>query len=189
MTTQQKTKVTDQDRVDSLPETKAAIRRNDPNLSESEIERRALTSVGLSTGDDPGNDVPRGGRGRRGARAVTSRSKGIITSSGARKAIFGVMLLSLMVGIARDVGSGAAFLTDVIPRRIIGVLLASIFLMAIAGPAPGVARGLAFLIGFTIAAFNSETIAAVTNAASSEQQPVPSLLPEQSGSLQPSGPR
>jgi hypothetical protein len=165
---QKTTKITEEDRLVNLPEMKAQIRRNDPNLSSQQVERKALEAVGLDPGPDPKSvkldEIPEGGRGRAAARKVgegASRAKVVVTSTGARKTIVGVLLLGLAIGVLRDIQSGAAIRTDVIPRRIIGTFLSALLLMMLAGPLPRVARGLAFLVGFTIVALNQETIASV----------------------------
>lgn len=188
--TQKTTKVTDEERLASLPDLKRQIRSTDPNLSAREVERRALVAAGLPPGDEVDlDDVPSGGRPRAAARKAAEGSSRaarrvapVITSSGARKTIFGVMALSLVFGIVRDIRSGSAALTDVIPRRVIGTLVASFLLMILAGPLPRVARGLAILAGFTIVALNQDTISLIGSRTGQEGQLKETTVPE-------SGPR
>ena len=82
--------------------------------------------------------------------------------------IAGVLILALVLGLARDIRSGAAALTDVMPRRIIGTFIAAILLMMLAGPMPGVARGLSFLVGFTVVGLNQSTISAIAGSVTDE---------------------
>lgn len=184
--TQKSTKVTDEERFERLGDMRTEIRNLDPNLSNKEVDRRAHEAVGLPFGDDVDlDDVPKGGRGRAAARATgrgakkagraTSRGVEKLTTSGARKTIFFVMGLSLGLGIVRDIRSGDATSTDVVPRRIIGTLVGSLLLMVLAGPAPQVARGLAFLVGFAVVGLNTETIGRVSSALGFRPEPKPGI--------------
>lgn len=181
--TQKSTRVTEEDRLESLPEVKAQIRRTDPNLSAQEIERRALLAVGLAKeGDQPSDaeiDEALEGRTRRTGRKVSSgvsstraRVAPVITSSGARKTIFGVMGLSLLFGVLRDIRSGSAATTDVIPRRMIGTFIGTVLLMILAGPVPRVARGLAILVGFAVVALNQEVVGTLSSTIQQEGKTV-----------------
>jgi hypothetical protein len=174
--TRKTTKVSDEERFERLGEMRRTIRDTDPNLSNREVDRRAHEAVGLEWGGDlDSEDVPKGGRPRaaarsagRGAASGARKAQVVVTSSGARKTIAGVLLLGGVIGILRDFRSGDAIRTDIVPRRIIGSFIAGILLMALAGPAPRVARGLAFLVGFTIVALNQDTIARIGGAVTDE---------------------
>lgn len=164
-------RISDEEKLEAAQEVKRELLLSDPNLKPQEAERRSLAAVGLPTGEKPKGPIPKGGRPRAAARATKGQARKVITSSGARKTIFGIMALTIVVGIIQDVRSGRAVTTDVIPRRLIGTLLASFILMVLAGPAPRVARGLSFLVAFTVLAFNQEVIGAIASRASQEGQP------------------
>lgn len=155
--TQKRTKVTEQDRIDSLSGMKEQIRLSDPNLSAQEVERRAAIAVGLDPGISEREAEKRMSKPSRVGGAVGS-VRSAATSTGARRMIFGVMILAVVVGWIRDVQKGRKGITDAMPRRIVGAFLAGFLLMVLAGPAPRVAQGLAILVGFSVIAFNVETV-------------------------------
>lgn len=187
-------RLTVEERVELADELRTQLRLADPRASEQEIGRRADLAAGLAReGDQPSAREQRealetpGGRPRAAARRVGAEARTVITSSGARKTIFGVMGLAVFFGIVRDIRSGQAITTDVIPRRIIGTLIATILLMILAGPAPRAARGLAILVGFVTVALNREVIAAISSRAAQEGQsretsaPDPTATPVERG--------
>jgi hypothetical protein len=155
---------------------KEQIRRNEPGLKAEEVQRRAELAAGLSReGDRPSAkeareamDTP-GGRPRAAARRAGGSAQRLVTSSSARKVVFGVMAFSLIVGVLRDIRSGRAITTDIVPRRVIGTLIGTFLLMILAGPLPRVARGLAILVGFSVIAFNQTTVELIAGQAGPEE--------------------
>lgn len=173
--TQRSTKVTEEERLDALPEVKRQIRQTDPNLSAQEVERRALIAVGLDPGisaeeADKIMSQPRAPRTRKAVSSGAGTVRTAATSSGARRTIFGIMILAVIVGWVRDVQKGRLGVTDAMPRRIVGAFLSGFILMIIAGPAPRVAKGLAVLIGFSVVAFNVETVEFVSGKLGDERR-------------------
>lgn len=176
--TQRSAKVTEEERLAALPELKAQIRRTDPNLSAAEVERRALIAAGLDPGVDPADAerlMREPSRARKAAANVASRASGGVklaaTSSGARRLIFGVMVTAVIVGWVRDIQKGRRGVTDAMPRRLVSAFVAMFLLMVLAGPAPSVAKGLAILIGFSVVAFNVETVDWVSARFGRAEQP------------------
>jgi len=151
------------------------LRERRPDLAPDVARKRArAASKTLLEDVTPEDQMSRTRRAARSARAGIDRSaeatgaavRSVLTPTGARKTILGVMFLSVIFGVVRDVKTGAAATTDIVPRRIFGGFIAAILLMVLAGPLPRVARGLAFLVGFTVIAFNQDTISQLTNATS-----------------------
>lgn len=155
----------------------AVVKKKDPNLAS---DRKALYDQLVGQGAEPKEAIKFSGyeppaspessstssstkplRESKGSARPVTEGRRFVTSSGARKTIFGVMAFSLAIGIIRDVSSGRAVTSDVIPRRVIGTFIGTFLLMVLAGPLPQVAKGLAFLVGFTVIAFNTETIALI----------------------------
>jgi hypothetical protein len=171
-----------EERVEFASAFKEQIRLNEPGLKAQEVQRRADLAAGLSKeGDQPSAKEAReametpGGRPRAAARQVGGSAQKLVTSSGARKTIFGVMAFGLAIGVIRDVRSGKAITSDIVPRRVIGTVVAMFLLMVLAGPLPRVARGLAILVGFTVIAFNQQTIGLIASRTANQEGQVRSL--------------
>jgi hypothetical protein len=153
-------KITTEERIESLADFKEQIRLLDPDLSNTEVERRAVVAAGLeSNGRKQGTpklkDVPKGGLPHRAIKATGKAPEQIIArvpmnTNKAQRIIFGVMLGVTILTIIGDITSEKAKATDSIARRMVAGTLAGIMLMLLAIPLPKVAASLAGVAAVTV---------------------------------------
>lgn len=124
------------------------LRSDRPDTTTRSRQEAAARAAGTSSPTE-GERAFRGHQERRGRQraALGRRFREAGNVTGAKRTILGVALVVLSVGIVRDVRAGRAFTSDVVARRLFGTFTAAILLIILSGPAPGVAKGLALIMG------------------------------------------
>lgn len=133
------------ERLELAAEIKEQIQLQNPDLSAAEAERRAFQAAGLGTGLTPTEGRKRQEAPRR--RRAPQIGKGARNVTGAKRTILLVATVVLIVGVVRDVRTGRAFTSDALARRLFGTFVAAFMLILISGPAPGLAKGFALVMG------------------------------------------